>query len=62
MSEEKSGDTPERNSADETPDEKQKPRQSGPVFTEVTKAALATLGVPPSGSPPADIPTVPETP
>jgi cell division protein FtsI (penicillin-binding protein 3) len=34
----------------------------GPVFTEVTKAALATLGVPPSGSPPATIPTVPETP
>jgi cell division protein FtsI (penicillin-binding protein 3) len=34
----------------------------GPVFTEVTKAALAELEVPPSGSPPSDIPTIPTTP
>ena len=30
-----------------------------PVFTEVTKAALELLGVPPSGSPPSDLPTKP---
>lgn len=34
MSEEKSGDTRERDSVDETPEEEQKPRQSGPVFTQ----------------------------
>jgi cell division protein FtsI (penicillin-binding protein 3) len=31
----------------------------GPVFTEVTKAALAKLGVAPSGSAPSTLPTVP---
>lgn len=31
----------------------------GPVFTEVTKAALASLRVVPSGTPPSDLPIVP---
>ena len=34
MSEQKSGDTPDRGAVDEAPQEKQKPRQSGPVFTQ----------------------------
>ncbi len=34
MSEEKSGDTPERSSADESAAEEQKSTQSGPAFTE----------------------------
>jgi hypothetical protein len=34
VSEEKSNDAPERNSVEEPPEEKQKPKQSGPVFTE----------------------------
>ena len=32
---------------------------AGPVFTEVTTAALQSMGVPPSGKKPSDIPTVP---
>ncbi len=32
---------------------------AGPVVTDVTTAALQSLGVPPSGSAPSDIPTVP---
>jgi cell division protein FtsI (penicillin-binding protein 3) len=34
----------------------------GPVFTEVTKAALAALEVPPTGRPASTIPTVPTAP
>ena len=34
MSEEKSNDAPESKSVDETPEEEQKPTQSGPTFTE----------------------------
>ncbi len=34
MNEEKSGEAPERSSADETPEPEQKKTQSGPVFTE----------------------------
>ncbi len=34
----------------------------GPVFTEVTKAALAKLEVPPSGTPASAIPTIPTAP
>lgn len=34
MSEEKSSDTPEGNSANDTPEEEQKPTQTGPTFTE----------------------------
>lgn len=32
---------------------------AGPVFTEITKAALTKMGVPPSGSPASTIPTKP---
>jgi hypothetical protein len=34
VSEEKSNEAPEGNSADETPEEEPKPTQSGPTFTE----------------------------
>ena len=34
MSEEKSGETPESTSVDETPEAEQKKTQTGPVFTE----------------------------